>query len=567
MLDNDNSDTVNLSLYITEIARRHPDKYAIVLQKRGTVRREGAFEYLSFGELNNDVNCYARGFKKIGIVPGMRVSFLIPQGFKFLTLFFALLKIGAVPVLIDAGMSKKTLLSCIKSTSPQALIAGNRGQLARLIFPAYFRSIKISVTTDKNPLFRGVFIDDAYMRDGKEPRPQTKRDDIAAILFTSGSTGTPKGALYTHGMFDAQRSIIMDSFAIRESDVDMPTFAVFGIFSISLGCTNVIPEMDPVKPALVNTQHLIECMKNHDVTFSFGSPALWNTVAAYCEKNKVRFAKITKIIMAGAPISPALLRRMTKFVISEKTRILVPYGATEALPVSFSGESEAVSETVEDTLNGRGYCVGKPSVGVKVKIIRITDDPVERLDGIAELNAYEKGEVIVKGPIVSREYFRLPEKNSEHKIYEIDDVASGPWHRMGDVGYFDARKRLWLCGRKSERVETGAVTLFTLCCEAIFNRHEKVFRSALIGIGTNRYQQKPVIIIEPKRGAFPNSKKRRKRFIVELLHLGRSNPLTENIETVLFHPCFPVDIRHNAKIFRKKLSIWAERRVRRCVRS
>ena len=129
---------------------------------------------------------------------------------------------------------------------------------------------------------------------------------------------------------------------------------------------------------------------------------------------------------------------------------------------------------------------------------------------------------------------------------------------MGDLGWQDSKGRIWFCGRKSHRVVTSGGTLYTIPCEAIFNTNEQVLRSALVGIG-GPPDQKPVICIE-RDPAHKSSD--RKALTRELLELAASNELTRPIETVLFHSSFPVDIRHNAKIFREKLADWAEAKLR-----
>jgi acyl-coenzyme A synthetase/AMP-(fatty) acid ligase len=125
---------------------------------------------------------------------------------------------------------------------------------------------------------------------------------------------------------------------------------------------------------------------------------------------------------------------------------------------------------------------------------------------------------------------------------------------MGDVGYRDDQGRLWFCGRKSHRVVTSHGTLFTEPCEGIFNRHPEVRRTALVGV-RRRGEVLPVLCVEldpATRGAF------RERVRRELLALGAQHEQTRPIREILFHDQFPVDIRHNAKIFREKLALWAE---------
>jgi acyl-coenzyme A synthetase/AMP-(fatty) acid ligase len=123
------------------------------------------------------------------------------------------------------------------------------------------------------------------------------------------------------------------------------------------------------------------------------------------------------------------------------------------------------------------------------------------------------------------------------------------WHRMGDCGYLDATGRLWFCGRKAERVETAAGTLYTEPCEQVFRTHPRVTRCALIGLGP-RGEQRPALVVEGKI-ADPKALAR------ELRALALAHPRTAPINAFYFYPSFPVDVRHNAKIHRLTLATWA----------
>jgi acyl-coenzyme A synthetase/AMP-(fatty) acid ligase len=101
--------------------------------------------------------------------------------------------------------------------------------------------------------------------------------------------------------------------------------------------------------------------------------------------------------------------------------------------------------------------------------------------------------------------------------------------------------------------------MYSVCCEAIFNQHPAIYRSALVGVGI-RGQQTPVIVAEPEEGQFPATTADRARLKDELLHLAQANPLTSRIRQILFHPSLPVDTRHNVKINREELAIWAKGR-------
>jgi acyl-coenzyme A synthetase/AMP-(fatty) acid ligase len=165
----------------------------------------------------------------------------------------------------------------------------------------------------------------------------------------------------------------------------------------------------------------------------------------------------------------------------------------------------------------------------------------------------EIGEITVSGDLVTKQYFENTLADALSKIKGEDRI----WHRMGDLGWMDKKGRIWFCGRKNHRVITENGTLFTIPCEAIYNNHPRVFRSALVGIGSPP-KQRPVICIELEPR---DSRGKKKQLMVELFALAKKSTLTKNIDTILFKKAFPVDIRHNSKIFREKLALWAGKKV------
>jgi acyl-CoA synthetase (AMP-forming)/AMP-acid ligase II len=218
--------------------------------------------------------------------------------------------------------------------------------------------------------------------------------------------------------------------------------------------------------------------------------------------------------------------------------------------------SEVLGETRAATEQGAGVCVGRRFSGIEWRVVRIVDGPIRTIDNVEMLPDGEIGELIVRGDVVTSEYVNLPEATARAKIADGEKF----WHRMGDVGYLDAVQRFWFCGRLMHRVATAQGTMFTIVCEAIFNTHPSVFRSALVGVGP-RGQQRPVMIVEPWPEKLPRSAAQRDQLLAELRRLAAGNPRTASIGDFLIHPSFPVDIRHNAKIFREKLAVWAAKQL------
>ena len=539
----------NIAEYFEESSVLYSDRIAVVSQGEKGRR-------VTFGQLNSMSNAYACEFRRTGIARGTKVLLMLRPGVDFIAAVFAVFKIGAIPVLIDPGMGLRNLLSCIRKTSPEAMIGISKAHWVRLLFPFFFNTVRISIV---HGAFAPPWITKLEMllkknnRDGRFKCEETKLDDTAAIVFTTGSTGPPKGVVYTHGIYVAQLDIISKTYGAGPSETDLPAFPLFALFSAAVGMPVVIPEMDPSRPANVDPEKIIEAVTENNVTFSFGSPALWKKVSAYCIEKNIRLPSLKKVLMAGAPINSDV-HAMVKRIISPDGETLVPYGATEALPIANFAGTEMLAETAEKTADGAGYCIGRPIDGMTIGIIDAVNAPIEKWSPSLELHQGSKGEIVVRGPVVTPCYFNEPEHTRNAKIADADGKV---WHRMGDIGYYDEKGRLWFCGRKAHRVIAKDGILYSVCCEAIFNRHPNVSRCALVGVGPEG-RQTPVIIIEPKSGKMPGTEDEKMKFIDELNNLGADHDFTLRISHFLFHPAFPVDIRHNAKIFREKLAEWAK---------
>lgn len=542
----------NIAEHLPIIAKLQPDTRAVIIIKGRKKNNDLDCTFYSFSELDNASNEIAAGLEKIGITRGIRTALMVKPSREFFALTFALFKIGAVPILIDPGIGIKNLSTCLKEAEPVAFIGIPKAHVARVLFGWGKSTIKICVTVGKRLFWSGTTLR-KIQKLGKANLPykmaETKPGDMAAILFTSGSTGVPKGVVYNHANFRAQVDILKRIYNIEPGEVDLATFPLFALFGPALGMTVVSPEMDATQPASVNPKNIIDPIKKFSITNMFGSPSLINTVARYGEKNNIKLPSLKRVISAGAPVPGAILKSFSK-MLNENTQIFTPYGATESLPVCSIGSKEVLSDTQKKTNEGAGVCVGKVVDEINVKIIKISDDPISSWSDDLEVAMGEIGEIIVQGPQVTLGYYNRSGSNELSKI----KTKNSFYHRMGDLGYLDEKGRIWFCGRKAHRVITSKETLFTVQCEAVFNTHPKVYRSALVGV--EKDDMTPILCVELEKEFSASSQIKEELFL-----LGKAKEHTKNIKTILFHPSFPVDIRHNAKIFREKLAIWAKKEI------
>lgn len=559
MTDNDqptNKDIVNVASRLAVIADRMPEAIAVAQPLGYGPDGKRKYKTITFAELDRDSDVIAEGLGRLGAGPGTRLALLVRPSIDFISLVFALFKAGVTTILIDPGMGRRNTIRCLSEAEPDGFVAIPAAQAIRSICRGKFPKAKINITVGRKLFWGGTTLA-AIRRQGWTRRilHPTKGDDQAAIIFTTGSTGPPKGVLYRHINFDTQVEEIRDRFGIQPGEIDVPGFPMFGLFNCAMGVTAVLPDMDASRPGSVDPKKYVEAILDWQATQTFASPAVFRKIGPYCKRYGIKLPTMRRVLSAGAPVPVPVVEAMREAIHPEGD-IFTPYGATEALPVAAISGREILEETAEMTKQGKGVCVGSPFSAIRWKVIRITDDPIETIDQIEELPQGEIGELIVQGPQVTREYCTRVESNTYGKIADGDQV----WHRMGDVGYFDTQGRFWICGRKAHRLETEHGTMFTLPCEAIFNEHPNVFRSALVGIGPQG-RQRPVLIVEPDREIDPQILTKQQGLIDELAELARKHQLTKQIETFLIHPSFPVDIRHNAKIFREKLTVWAEKRL------
>jgi acyl-coenzyme A synthetase/AMP-(fatty) acid ligase len=550
------TDYVNIASALDITAQKQPDKLAILYPESRNSKGEVEYTSYTFQQLLDQSNIIADGLEKYGIKKGCKTVLMVKPSLEFFALTFALFKAGIVPILIDPGMGTKNLKTCIKEAEPEAFIGIPKAHIARLILGWGKDTIKKNVTVGNKLFWGGTTLKELKkLGNSNYKNAETKKEDMAAILFTSGSTGVPKGVVYNHGNFSDQVEKLKSLYKIEDGEVDLPTFPLFALFDPALGMTTVIPEMDFTAPAKADPKKLIYAIERFGVTNMFGSPALINTLSRYGESNNIKLNTLKRVISAGAPVSSVILERFTK-MLSEEANIFTPYGATECLPITSINNKQILKDTRQLTDLGKGVCVGKPVNGIEIQIIKITDEPIEFWSDDLILNQGEIGEIVVKGDNVTLSYYNREKSNKLAKIYESDKKSLR--HRMGDLGYFDNEGRLWFCGRKAHRVITDKETLYTITCEAIFNTHNEVFRSALVGVKI-KGKIEPVICVELEHDSLNYDRV----FIQkDLLELAQKFEHTKNIKHVLFHESFPVDIRHNAKIFREKLAVWAESKLK-----
>ena len=498
-------DRINIASSLRSTALHQPHRMAVVVPEGRNRQGRARYSHMTYRQLDDDSDRIALGLAECGVLPAARAAVMVRPGLDFFALVFGLFKARVVPVLIDPGMGLQGLGRCLDEAAPELFIGVTRALWARRVLGWARGSVRKVIHVGPSRSWSGVTtlhdvrgLGQTAIQEGRPGHfslQATGPDDIAAILFTSGSTGPPKGAVYTHSIFQAQIEMFRSLYEIEPGEVDLCTFPLFALFAPALGMTAIVPEMDPTRPARIDPTKLFETIDDFGPTNLFGSPALLRRVGTAGVSIGRTVPTLKRVVTAGTPSSSRVLAEFAR-LLESPAEIFTPYGATEALPVASIGSNEILSETRGRTDEGAGVCVGRPVPGLDVRIIATCDEPIPTWAASLEVPVGTIGEIVVSGPVVTREYFRRPEATALAKI--ADPERGSFFHRMGDLGYFDDQGRLWFCGRKSHRVILQDTTLFTVCCEGVFNTHPDVARTALVGVSRPQGTI-PVLCAEPVR--------------------------------------------------------------------
>ncbi len=537
---------MNVADQITDKAIEMPYKRAVVMSRCSLFSLHYFYEHYTFIDLEKRINQFAHRFQKAGVKKGDKVLVFVKPSVDFCAYTFALFKIGAIPVLIDPGMGLKNVLSSIESIGARVLLGIPAAHLIARIFREKFKSIELYLCTSKISVFSKSMTSHIDSEISLFDSVVMDKDDMAAILFTSGGTGVPKGVVYSHEIFIEQTSLLKKSFGLTHDDIDIPGFPLFALFTLSMGMTSVIPDMNPSKPGMSNPQKLLKNIMDQGATFVAGSPAIWTKLADHCLENRITLPSVKYLVMFGAPIPVSLHEKFKKILPAGTT--YTPYGATECLPVCNISGKEILKKFGQTILEGNGTCLGKPITEVDVKIVKFVDGEITE-DNFELLPVGEIGEIIVSSKVTTRSYFNMPEKTKLAKIH----IENNFYHRMGDMGYFDDEGNLWFCGRSSHFFSIGSKKFFPILFETVINQHSMIRKSALI-----KNANKAKFVIERVDGKTTMTAREKESFDSELKTIVIESQFKNFQFEYYLHKKLPVDVRHNIKIDRLALTRWAQ---------
>ncbi|MBX9450246.1 MAG: AMP-binding protein [Taibaiella sp.] len=502
---------LNIADLFYQQAKANPGKTAII---------DGSSS-VTFARLKEDIECTAQYLIDQGIKKGDAVMIFVPMSIDLYRTVLAIFRIGAIAVFLDEWVSIRRLKACCTLVPCKAMIGNWKARvLGWLLSP--IRKIPIHLS----PIHPAI--------PGHHPYEATSPGDTALITFTTGSTGVPKAANRTHGFLKEQFIALEEKLRPHPGETDMPVLPIVLLINLATGNTSVIAPFKSSKPEKMKPGKIFELLVKHSVNRIISSPYFIKRLARYQEQHRIPVPDLHRIFTGGAPVFPSEAGSYLRALPDVDIEIV--YGSTEAEPISGIKAQDLAKTDPCDGLD-----VGFPFYKARVKIINITDEPIQ-CDSEEELAVLETpgiGEIIVSGPHVLASYINNEAAIRRNKIF-VRDVC---WHRTGDSGYIKDG-RLYLTGRCSTLIayENEIIAPFTY--EAILAELKGVEMGTVM-----RWEDRLLVVVEKDMNETEEAIRKSVKGIVVFPH------------SLLFIKKIPKDPRHHSKIDYERLKQIVSRKM------
>jgi acyl-CoA synthetase (AMP-forming)/AMP-acid ligase II len=411
---------------------------------------------VTFSEYREKSARLARGLFEAGIRKGDRIGALGENSFEFFLVYGAAAALGAIVLPINWRLSAPEAVYNLSDCRPKALFVDEKFQdlVKGASESLSFIDAYVNLKSDQ-----GDFQKISTLMAGGEPDclPEVSSDDGFVIIHTAAVAGRPRGALLSHGNVMSANLHLNDIFSFSHQDVHLnllPLFHVGGLFmatqSFHAGALNVnMSRFDAARAAA-----LIETQK---ATLMFEFPPILSSIMDESEKTGRDIGSLKSVMGLGAPGDIDRYQEMTGGTF------FCMYGQTETSCLASAAP----------------YSDRPGSAGRSIKLADITlvdddDKPVA---------AGETGEITMKGPMVFKGYWNLP-----------DDTAHafrGGRHHTGDLGRFDEDGFLWYAGRKPEKelIKPGGENVYPAEVEVAILKHPAIEETVVFGVPDPKWKE------------------------------------------------------------------------------
>lgn len=445
----------------------------------------------TYEEFGNRVNRLSHCLKSFGIKEDDKVAILHPNCHIFLEAYYAIPQVGAVSVPINTRLSPREIGFILQDSESKILVADSafRNQIdpIRKAIPMIGKILWTGAGKfndgDLDLNYEGAL---AAADSSPLPEPRTSDEDTAQIYYTSGTTGQPKGVMLSHKNGSTHALGTIAEINLTDRDVWIHVAPLFHLadawatWAVTwVGGTHVLVKEFDAKLVL-------EAIQREKVTLSNLIPTMLNLMVNHPDVCKFDYSSLRVLLSGGAPIAPEVVR---KIVETFKCDYIQTYGMTETSPyLTLSLLKEHLKNlSDEDQLRFKSK-TGREFIGVELKVVNDRGEEVQT-------DEREVGEIIVRGDIVTKGYWKLPDETKK-------SIREG-WLYTGDMAVIDAEGYVTIVDRKKDMILTGGENVYSTEVENILYMHPAILEGAVIGVPDPKWGEavKGIVVLKPGQKA------------------------------------------------------------------
>ncbi|HZU64306.1 MAG TPA: AMP-binding protein [Novosphingobium sp.] len=343
--------------------------------------------------------------------------------------------------------------------------------------------IRRYVTIDAPHAEADAFLGDWLARPNDAEVPRRRHgapDELAFLANTGGTTGRPRGVMLTNLVWQSLVSSLVASMPMKAPPVNLVaapmTHAAGPLALASMALSGTVVVLPRFEAGAV-----LEAIERHRVTYMFLPPTAIYMLLDHPEVRRRDLASLEYVSYAGAPMSA---ERLKEAIALFGPVMNASFGQTEA-PMCVTAMPPHQHLNAAGELAHPGSC-GQANLLSQVEIM----DEEGRL-----LPPGERGEIVVRGPLVMAGYYRNPEATAE--------VSRFGWHHTGDIGYRDAEGWFFIVDRKKDMIISGGFNVYPAEVEQALQAHPAVQDCAVFGIPDDKWGEQVTAVVECRAGIAP----------------------------------------------------------------
>lgn len=447
----------------------------------------------TYRDLDERVRRLANALASLGVAPGERVASFAWNNHRHLELYFAVPCSQRVLHTVNIRLFREQIVYTVNHAEDKVMFVDeDLVPLIASLAPELKTVRQYVIMTDKRelpdvPLPGAILYEDLLSQHSPDYEfPEFDERSPAVMAYTSATTGDPKGVVYSHrGLFLHCLTCLTGELGVDDDDVTMPIVPMFHVNAWGrpytdtwAGCKQVYPGARPTPEVLC------DLIQEEKVTFSAGVPTIWMGVLQHVLANpgKYDFSHVRYFMSGGAAMPAALTQQFQEKL---GVRLLQGYGQTETTPVTFINSLKAKHRRLTGPeLYRLRTKTGLLLPGLEMRVVDAEGREVPH-DGKS------MGELLLRGPWVIDAYYKLPEKSEEAFV--------DGWFRTGDVVTVDEDGYLQVVDRTKDLIKSGGEWISSVDLENAIMAHPDVAEAAVIGIASEKWQERPLacVVLKP----------------------------------------------------------------------